>query len=412
MQKILIFFTSDFPYGISETFIENEYPYLSRAFDKIIFITNNIKDNNLRIPAYTNYEIIRLPYHLKTNVFIGLLNVFSKAFIAEFISYISKNKTVLPKRTALNAMINSLYKEKKYTQKLIKQLKPLIGENTPVIYSYWMTDMAMIANSLKQYYKKSKSIIRAHRWDLYEEVNENNYLPYRNRVVNKADSIICISSDGKQYLDKKHIQYASKIHVSRLGTVNTSVLKIVEKTNRLSIVSCSRIISNKRVDLLIKALSESTINIDWQHYGSGKLDLEIRNLAQKELDNKENISYKFYGDIENKELLSYYKQTNFDVFINVSSSEGLPVSIMEAMSFGIPVIATDVGGTSEIVEHKTNGLLLPANPTVEEVLQAMVYFYMYEPNVRAEMQRAAYNTWQKKYNAENNYPAFIQQYLK
>ena len=44
--------------------------------------------------------------------------------------------------------------------------------------------------------------------------------------------------------------------------------------------------------------------------------------------------------------------------MNVSESEGIPVSIMEASSFGIPVIATNVGGVGEIVENGYNGLLL------------------------------------------------------
>ncbi|MFR4320263.1 MAG: glycosyltransferase [Blautia massiliensis (ex Durand et al. 2017)] len=44
--------------------------------------------------------------------------------------------------------------------------------------------------------------------------------------------------------------------------------------------------------------------------------------------------------------------------MNVSSSEGIPVSIMEATSFGIPGIATDAGGTKEIIRDKENGVLL------------------------------------------------------
>ena len=48
-----------------------------------------------------------------------------------------------------------------------------------------------------------------------------------------------------------------------------------------------------------------------------------------------------------------------DIFINVSSSEGLPVAIMEAISFDIPIIATNVGGTSEIVTPETGILIAP-----------------------------------------------------
>ena len=49
---------------------------------------------------------------------------------------------------------------------------------------------------------------------------------------------------------------------------------------------------------------------------------------------------------------------DFDLFVNMSLSEGIPVSIMEAISFGIPIIATNVGGNAEIVNDET-GVLIP-----------------------------------------------------
>ena len=61
------------------------------------------------------------------------------------------------------------------------------------------------------------------------------------------------------------------------------------------------------------------------------------------------------------------------MFINVSSTEGIPVSIMEAMSFGIPVIATAVGGTPEIVNNE-NGYLLSKDPSAKELAEVIQNF--------------------------------------
>ena len=58
------------------------------------------------------------------------------------------------------------------------------------------------------------------------------------------------------------------------------------------------------------------------------------------------------------------------MFINLSSSEGIPVSIMEAQSFGIPVIATNVGGSGEIVVSET-GVLVDENRTEASVLLSL-----------------------------------------
>lgn len=56
--------------------------------------------------------------------------------------------------------------------------------------------------------------------------------------------------------------------------------------------------------------------------------------------------------------------------MNLSTSEGVPVSIMEVQSYGIPVIATNVGGTGEIID-KDNGILLPSCPSLEDVVAAL-----------------------------------------
>ncbi|WP_241380179.1 glycosyltransferase, partial [Escherichia coli] len=59
------------------------------------------------------------------------------------------------------------------------------------------------------------------------------------------------------------------------------------------------------------------------------------------------------------------------VFVNLSSSEGLPVSMMEVASLGIPIIATGVGGVGEIVSSD-NGHLLPAEFTDAQASDALV----------------------------------------
>jgi len=88
------------------------------------------------------------------------------------------------------------------------------------------------------------------------------------------------------------------------------------------------------------------------------------------LDGRDNVDYKFLGRLDHVEVFSYFKNNPVDVLINTSSSEGLPVSIMEAMSFGIPIIATDVGGTSEPVTDKT-GILIPGDCSPEDVSEAL-----------------------------------------
>jgi glycosyltransferase involved in cell wall biosynthesis len=73
----------------------------------------------------------------------------------------------------------------------------------------------------------------------------------------------------------------------------------------------------------------------------------------------------FPGNIDHKELLDKYKRNEVDIVISSSITtqevfEGIPVSLMEAMSYGIPVIATDCGATRELVDGKS-GILVNQN---------------------------------------------------
>ena len=112
----------------------------------------------------------------------------------------------------------------------------------------------------------------------------------------------------------------------------------------------------KRVHRILETLQQIVdINIEWTHIGGGalkeRLELDIEKLPK-------NIKVNLLGELTSTDIYKLYKENSYHIFVNVSESEGIPVSIMEASSFGIPVIATNVGGVGEIVENGYNGLLL------------------------------------------------------
>ena len=112
-----------------------------------------------------------------------------------------------------------------------------------------------------------------------------------------------------------------------------------------------------------------------------------------------NISHVFHGYTKNIEILKFYAENHVDLFLNVSSTEGIPVSVIEAMSAGIIPVATDVGDTGELVDQDCGYLL-----NVEFSNDQLAYIIS---NVRlndyANKRKKARLKWLSLYNAQVNY---------
>jgi glycosyltransferase involved in cell wall biosynthesis len=88
--------------------------------------------------------------------------------------------------------------------------------------------------------------------------------------------------------------------------------------------------------------------------GSGPLEAKIKEKIKKlHLEN----FVRLLGQIEQKELITIYQ--NSRIFILPSYYEGLPTVLLEAMSCGLPVIATDVSGCNDVIIDRYNGILVP-----------------------------------------------------
>jgi glycosyltransferase involved in cell wall biosynthesis len=105
-----------------------------------------------------------------------------------------------------------------------------------------------------------------------------------------------------------------------------------------------------------------------------------------------NVSYEFLGHVDPRQVLPYYISRRIDLFVNVSSTEGVPFSVMEALSAGIPVFATAVGGTGEIVDD-TVGRILPEDITPEALSAAFLEFYKLNAATKKQLGESAHRRY-------------------
>lgn len=404
-HKTLILLSNVFPYGKGDAFLESEIKFLAKDFHRIIVLPSILEEgirplppkvelNNLLLNngsfKVSNNEVFRF-FFTKNWFWNDLFRVVNfSSFRESFFRFFTFSKLSYRKFRLLENFIES----------------EGINKSNLVVYSYWFVSHAMAISLLKKKFREIKGVTRTHEYDLYEK--NNKLLPFRKFIPNQLDKVIPISIDGVNYLKSQFGITHAKIRHFNLGVENDFVAKKDFIPNKFRLLSVAFITERKRIDLIAESLvslaeNEREIDFEWIHIGDGSEDIKqrINNLIQKL---PSNFTCTFLGSLPNKEVLRFYKENvDIDAFINVSSSEGKPVSIMEAQSFGIPILATNVGGVSEIVSNE-NGVLLSANPSHIEVMEAIKSLKPVEK--RKSKSSLSFQTWNDNYNAEKNYSEF------
>ncbi len=394
MSKICFLITSEYPYKKGEAFLESEISYLSEAFDEVYIFSTKI---------YEETEKRYLPSNVKS-FFVGE-NLNKIQYILRGLKY---NQNLFPiKISRLGKLVVELYFRGK-TACNIKKIMKIISNigidynDYFCIYSYWFMNHAMVAAILKGYFNDNgysvKAVSRAHGYDVYTERNILNYLPFRKELFELLDGVYSCSQNGLNYLNKKYKTH-SKVKLARLGTEDYGVNQ-QQRNSQFHIVTCSSLIPLKRIDLFAKAFSivcKEYNDVKWTCIGNGKEYKKIRNIIRLSgIENKVD----FKGQLSNKEVIDFYKNNYVDLFCNVSTYEGVPVSIMEAQSFGIPVLATKVGGTEEIVNIK-NGFFI--SPKINEKELAEEIIHIINLNNLSYKRIESRHDWEKKSNSKINY---------
>ena len=415
-EKTLILLTNYYPFFKGEEYLESELPYLAQAYRQIFVIPVMYnKDMKKARPLPKNVTVVKTTTDHSA---LGKLKyLFRKIDLSSSFKSFSNHSFQMKIKDFIFEYY--FYKRSGYVWREIKKKIELITKcdrhnHCITIYSYWLYLTASIAVEIKKElelegFKVGKIVSRAHGYDVNEKANSLNYLPAREYLLSNLDWVFPVSSEATNRLSKKYPHFKEKIETRHLAVKKINGIENVVRSNEcINIITCSTVRPLKRLDLLIDALSiidRTSVNFNWTHIGSGekKYEEKIEKYAQKKLPK---ASFKFTGYLKNSSILEMYKNSEYSVFLNISSSEGVPVSIMEAFSAKLPVIATNVGGTSDIVVDQKNGMLIDECITAEQLANTILSFHHLSGETYDRMSRKAYETWKQKLNVDVVYKNF------
>lgn len=425
MSKLIIF-TNTYPYGTGETFLHEELPFVADKFDCVLifplYIPGGVPAPNIPIQSVPQNVRIMEPLisfdHKDKKRFI--FNGFSgKLFFTEIGEFFRKSVFLSGKKLWIyfnyTLLLNSILNNCKVMAKVQSEMN---GCN--VAYFYWGDKSALLIPYLKEKLKNPPPfVVRFHGSDIYEQAK--GYLPYREYLYRSVDYAIPISNNGAEYI-KSRYPHSQPEHISvhRLGSYPHQTKQEMEANGIFHIVSCSNVIELKRVEMIASALvnMEKEISfiermaetgykkIKWTHIGDGPL---LEGIKESFRLNSSFVIGNFPGRIPHEKVIEFYNNFRTELFIQVSRSEGIPVSIMEAISYGIPVIATNVGGVPELFSDPQQcpyGTLLPQNLTVSDLEKAIRKFILLPDTTIENARAAARSEWELNWNSQQNYTAF------
>lgn len=280
------------------------------------------------------------------------------------------------------------------------------------IYCYWNEYGAYAAASLKKAgIIRGKILTRCHGYDLYEFRRVGGHMPLKRQFLEIFDRVFPVSKSGLEYFSANYGYPLDRLEVGRLGVGTEYGLAPLPRSNVISLLTIGSIIEVKRLDRIIDVVAGLAENctamaVRWVHIGSGDLERVIKEYAAMKLDGHNNVCYEFLGHLQRKEVMSLLSSNEWDVCLNMSDSEGVPVSLMEAMSVGIPVVAPEIGGVPELLADGVGTLLSDDEECVRQAIS--VISSNKEKHRDMEFRMASRNRIVESYDAAVNYRAFIE----
>jgi glycosyltransferase involved in cell wall biosynthesis len=400
-KKTLIYVTHSYPYGMGLAWKTHELHVFKEYFESVIVVpyyTNDLSKSVLQIEGISYWNPILTKSVLESSPLEKIYKVFFSKRILGFLKEGIENNVFFSIEKFKIWLISSFKIEKISDSSAFQDLIEKYHHQDCIYYSYWGREV-IEALVFEKKIDKVNIFSRFHGYDLYPERQKANYLPYQKKILKRIIAALPCSDDGQNRLMSLFPTTTVNYFTARLGTISKG-MSPPHRDDVLNLVSCSSLIPLKRVHLIAKCLKFANFKVNWTHIGDGSERSIIQKIVADYEDNPL-ISVKLLGSVPADEIPKIYSNESFDLFINVSEYEGVPVSIMEALAAGIPILAPAVGGIPELVSNEV-GFLLEKNTNETKIWQIIENFYHLPSLRKEELKKAAFEKYMFMSNASIN----------
>ena len=287
-----------------------------------------------------------------------------------------------------------------------------LGKNKDLIFVNGLGTEATIANIFlkKKIIRKivgdpvwERAYSKAKISESFDEFQVKNYgfsislqKKVRSFSIKKSDIVVTPSQHLKNFI--LNLGFKNKIEI-----INNGVFIPEENTNiftndQINITIVSRLVSHKNIEKIISAISDlNSPLINLNIIGDGPELNQLQKISL-ESNNKDNII--FHGKLNRDEINHIF--LNSDIYIQASNYEGLPHSLLEAMSYGIPVLCTPVGECKEILGNEDRGYILDL-PVSKNNIKSKISEIIGEKNIANKKGERGKDFINEKYNLTNSF---------
>ena len=218
----------------------------------------------------------------------------------------------------------------------------------------------------------------------------------RSFSIKKSDIVVTPSQHLKNFI--LNLGFKNKIEI-----INNGVFIPEENTNiftndQINITIVSRLVSHKNIEKIIRAISDLNNPLIYLNIiGDGP---ELNKLQKISLESKNKNNIIFHGKLNRDDINHIFLKS--DIYIQASNYEGLPHSLLEAMSYGIPVLCTPVGECKEILGNEDRGYILDL-PVSKNNIKSKISEIIGEKNIANKKGERGKDFINEKYNLTNSF---------